>query len=186
MSFFKTEKEFEDQFYQCILAHKINPLNGRPVLGVCRQATLGSYGIADIITLEDHAGKEVINVIELKNVAYHSGMVFQVGRYMEAVKLGSDYSLILSPFTDFDVDQGIITMFPSVRVIGSLVCTSSPDMGQGERSVYNALSITVYSAEMHLLQIHFDQINCESDRDTDQIRAIQSTISGLANPIEAF
>lgn len=186
MAIFRTEKEFEEQIYDYILAHKCNPLNGRPVVGVCRQPSLGNYGIADLITLEKHGDKDVINVIELKNVPFQAGMVFQIARYIAAVKMGSNYEKLNARLFGFDVPEEIVKMYENADVIGSLVCTECDELTQGVSVVFNMLSITVYSSCMEILSVIFDQRTQESDYDASQIPAIQSSISALANSLDEF
>jgi hypothetical protein len=184
MSFFKTEKEFEHQIYNYILAHRFNPINGRPVVGICKQPSLGCYGIADLITLEKHGEKDVLNVIELKNVPFQAGMIFQVGRYLAAVKMASNYKKLNCNIFNFEDDREILKMYENAEVIGSLVCTECDDITQGVSLVCSMLSVSVFSSSMELLSICFEQMTSASDYDLSQIQAIQSSISALSNPID--
>lgn len=183
MSFFKTEKEFEDQIYSYILAHGVNPINGRTVVGVCKQPSLGSYGIADLITMEIHGDKSVINVIELKNVPFQAGMIFQIGRYLAAVKMASNYeSLKIKPI-DFESFDQPLKMYEESEVIGSLVCTECHEITHGVSLVCSMMSVSVFSSSMEMLSICFEQLTTKKDYDTSQIMAIQSSISALSNPL---
>lgn len=184
MSFFKTEKEFEEQIYNYILAHRFNPINGRPVSGICKQPSLGCYGIADLITLEKHGDKDVVNVIELKNVPFQAGMLFQVGRYLAAVRMASNYEKLNCNIFNFGDDREILKMYENAEVIGSLVCTECDDITQGVSLVCSMLSVSVFASSMDLLSICFEQMTSASDYDLSQIEAIQSSISALSNPID--
>lgn len=184
MPIFRTEKEFEDQVYDYIIAYRCNPINGRPVIGVCRQPSLGSYGIADMITLEKHGDRDVVNVIELKNVPFQSGMIFQVSRYLVAVRMACNYEKLNSKFLNLELNSDCLKMYEQSEVIGSLVCTDCADITQGISAAFNMLNITVYSSCLDLLSIAFEQMNLDSDYDPSQIPAIQSSISALSNPIE--
>lgn len=186
MPIFRTEKEFEDQVCDYISANNVNPLNCRKVLDFVRQPSLGDYGIADIITLEEHAGKLVLNVIEMKNTPFQESMVFQVGRYLEAVKLGADYRELMpnplnldSFFIDEDPREKSIIL-PNIAVIGSLVCVGCADLSKGILSVFNQMDITIYNAEIEMLSVSFNQMNSKSDYDTSQTGKIQAAIGILA------
>lgn len=184
MAFFKTEKEFEDQIYSYILAHKVNPINGRPVMGVCRQPALGNYGVADLITLEKHGEKDVINVIELKNVPFQAGMIFQISRYLAAVRMASNYEKLNCKLLNFEAADEILKIYEKADVVGSLVCTECDEITQGVSLVCSMLSIGVFASSMDLLSIFFEQMNAVSDYDLSQVPAIQSSISILVEPIE--
>lgn len=179
---FDSEKEFEDQVFGRILSSKENPINERPVLSAIRQANLGEYGIADIITLELHGDNQVINVIELKNVPFSVANIFQTKRYMTAVQMASDYKLCGHGLLDFDLD-GELQMFPDVKVIGTIVCPSVPELNEGILACLDAIDIKVYSVDMDLLSVFFQP---ESDfyYSTSALKVIQSTISALAEEIE--
>lgn len=190
MPIFKTEKEFENQVCDYIYAHKVNPINSREVIGIARQPNLGEYGIADIITLEKHGEKRVINVIEMKNTQFQAGMIFQIGRYLEAVKLGINYKLLPTDLIRiyFFGDEDIKVIFDDVKAIGSLVC---PDFGeleitQGIKSVFNQLDITIYSADLELLSIMFSPLNDASNYQSDQIDKIQESLKPLNFTIDCF
>lgn len=184
MAIFKTEKEFEEQIYDYILCNKCNPINGRPVVSVCRQPSLGIYGIADLITLEKHGDKDVINVIELKNVPFQAGMIFQVARYLAAVKMGSNYEKLNAQLFGFDVFENPIKMYENADVIGSLVCTDCDEITQGVSVVFNMLSVNAYSSRMERLSVEFELMTFNSDYEASQIPAIQSSISALANSLD--
>lgn len=186
MSFFKTEKDFEEQIYDYILANKCNPINGREVIGICRQPSLGSYGIADLITFEKHGERDVINVIELKNVPFQAGMVFQVGRYLAAVKMGCNYEKLNSITLNLSARNEVLKMYENAEVIGSLVCTDCEEVTQGIEMVFNMLSVRVYSSSMDMLSICFDPMTSDLNYDINQIPSIQSSISALASPIDDF
>lgn len=179
---FESEKEFEDQLYDCIRARKENPLNGRRVLSVIRQASLGKYGIADIITLELMGDKQVINVIELKNVPFSISNIFQTKRYMAAVQMGADYKLCGNGLLNFGLDNHL-QMFPEIKVVGSIVCTHVGELDDGVLASLDDLNIAVYRAGMELLSVFFERESqfCYS---SDAVKGIQSTISALAEEIE--
>ena len=179
---FESEKEFEDQLYDCIRARKQNPLNGRRVLSVIRQAGLGEYGIADIITLELMGDKQVINVIELKNVPFSIANIFQTKRYMAAVQMGADYKLCGNGLLDFDLDNHL-QMFPEVKVIGSIVCTQVGELADGVLAALEDLNIAVYRADMEMLSVFFEP-ESQFYYSPDAVKVIQSTISALAEEIE--
>lgn len=180
--YFESEKEFEDQVFGCIKASSANPINERPLLSVIRQANLGEYGIADIITLELHGDKQVINIIELKNVSFTVANIFQTKRYMAAVQMAADYKLCGHGLLDFELDNEL-QMFPSVKVIGTIVCPQVPELNEGLLACLDTLGIKVYSVDMDLLSVFFQP---ESDFYYSQsaLKGIQSTISALAEEIE--
>ena len=180
MSFFKTEKEFEDQIYNYILSNRYNPINQREVLGVCRQPSLGGYGVADLITLEKHGEREVINVIELKNVPFQAGMIFQVGRYLAAVRMACNYEKLNSNILNFEASGEVKKIFENADVIGSLVCTECRDITHGVSSVCSMLSISVFSSSMEMLSVSFEQMTSGADYDINEIPLIQSSISCLS------
>lgn len=186
MAIFRTEKEFEDQIYDYILTNRCNPINGRQVVGVCKQPSLGTYGIADLITLEKHGDKDVINVIELKNVPFQAGMVFQVGRYLAAVRMGCNYEKLNAKLFGFDEPENVLKIYENADVIGSLVCTDCDEVTQGVSLVFNMLSITVYSSSMECLSVTFDKMTSDSEYEASQIPAIQSSISALSNSLDDF
>lgn len=188
MPIFRTEKEFEDQVCSYIIAKKLNPINSREVIGFVRQPNLGSYGIADIITLEKHGKKNVINIIEMKNTQFQAGMIFQIGRYIEAVKLGIDYKLlnadILNAFSIEEKDP----LFIDVDVVGSLVCPESQeiDITSGISSVFNQMKVTLYSADIEMLNVYFSELTGMCGYDPDQIDKIQDSLKQLNYPIDLF
>lgn len=184
MSIFKTEKELEDQIYSYILTNKSNPINGREVLGVCKQPSLGGYGVADLITLEKHGAKEVINVIELKNVPFQASMIFQIGRYLAGVKLASNYEKLNSSSLNFDACGQITKMYENAEVIGSLVCSECGVITPGMAAVFSMLSVSVFSTSMSMLSVDFEQVTLDSDYDINEVPAIQSSISFLATNFE--
>lgn len=189
MPIFKTEKEFEDQFCDYITANGVNPLNHRKVLDFVRQPTLGEYGIADIVTIEDDGGKTVINVIEMKNTPFQASMIFQIGRYLEAIKIGADYRVLmpdllkLNWFEPEEIESENAIMFPDVPVIGSLVCVGCSELTKGIASVFNQMNVTVYNAEIEMLEVVFSQMNSKSDYDTNQIGKIHTAIEILSHQL---
>lgn len=182
MSFFKTEKEFEDQFFDYVVAHKSNPINQREVLGAMRQVNLGCYGVADVLLIEKHGNSTVYNVVELKNVPFASGMIFQVCRYMEAVKIGVNYRLVKNFELDF-FDSAVEIMDCDAKVIGSLVCPGNAELTKNMVSAFNALSIDVYSANMELLSLVFEAEQLNMFCSSDEIEKIQSTLKQVEQNI---
>jgi hypothetical protein len=182
MSFFKTEKEFEDQFFAYVVAHKLNPVNHREVVGAMRQVNLGYYGVADVVLIENHGSKTVYNVVELKNVPFASGMIFQVCRYMEAVKLGVNYNLVKNFKLDF-FDSPVEVMDCDAKVIGSLVCPGNADLTKNMVSAFNALSIDVYSVNMELLSLVFESEELNKFCSSDEIEKIQATLKQVKQNI---
>lgn len=192
MPIFKSEKEFEDQFYEELMKRRINPLNGFEVLGVARQVKLGSYGVADLITLELHGIEQVINVIELKNVDYHPGMIFQISRYLQAVRVSADYTKF---FSDDYIrlvafyEGALVSAFAGVKVIGSLVCPSVnlDRFKDGEASAFNALGVNVYDFCFAGLEIAFSSMSdgepCH-DFNFDEMSKIQESLAQISVPLK--
>ena len=188
MPIFRTEKDFERQFCDYIIENKINPINMREVLGFVSQPNLGGYGIADIITLEKHGSENVINVIEMKNTQFQAGMIFQIGRYMEAVKLAGDHRVLSEDIFKINLTEPKELLFEGVRVIGSIVCPESQDVEvtPGVCSVFNQLGVTLYSADLECLSVYFTQMNSAGDFDVEQIDKIQSSLKQLNYPVDLF
>lgn len=183
MAIFRTEKELESQICEYIAAHKVNPINFREVVSFSKQMNLGSYGIADIVTIEKHGEKDVINVIELKNTPFQAGMIFQVGRYIEAVKLGANHKTLgedalYDPFLDLDPPKII---FPNHEIIGTLVCSECDELSKGIESVFGQLGVTVYSVEFELLSIVFNQWNNTKSVDVGQTFRIQESLAAMSD-----
>lgn len=192
MPIFKSEKEFEDQFSEELIKRRINPLNGFEVLGVARQVKLGSYGVADLITLELHGIEQVINVIELKNVDYHPGMIFQIARYLQAVRVSADYTKF---FSDDYVRQvicyegALVSAFAGIKVVGSLVCpaVNLERFNDGEAAAFNALSVNVYDFCFSGLEIMFSSMSdgepCH-DFKFEEMSKIQDSLTQISVPLK--
>lgn len=192
MSLFNSEKHMEDSIAKYIADRQVNPINGREVISMIRQPRLGELGIADLITLEvDHKGNDYIHVIELKNVPFHSDHIFQISRYLMAVKAGANFGQFFNYSLDgfkemvaHDVTKAVFQMFPNCTVEGSLVVDDNRDsLPHDLTGVLELCNTSIYRVELINLAIEFTPI-AEKGMCYSEAESIQSSLSGLAEPIK--
>lgn len=183
MSLFNSEKHFEDAVYECIKNTRKNPLNGRLVRSVIRQPNFKDNGIADLLLLEvDEQGNDAIHIIELKNTGFSTGHIFQVGKYISAVRAAVDVKRY------FEWTDPHIALWPESSVIASLVVVNDDWNAITECGVQMILSlcgISVYNATFQNLSVHFELMTSDGAPCSSLIPSFQSTISELANEITA-